>query len=180
MLGRRLGSAAIRQKAATTKPRVPRGLSESLGDEQTSMKRTLLAFAFMGACAPVDTAIPSDDSHFTAVFTSLDSLLSPSQRDTISRTPPDSMFLYYQTLGLYIRNHFGLWKGDTLYRYFHSLGIWHPDDMSDLALRAYGRHLSGERIDMVSIIAQRHHLPQPVVVPDDLPLVRSGGRARKP
>jgi hypothetical protein len=47
-------------------------------------------------------------------------------------------------LGLWMRNNWGLWKGTELSRYFNSIGISHPDDMSGIILTSYYRHLKGQ------------------------------------
>jgi hypothetical protein len=45
-------------------------------------------------------------------------------------------------LGLWIRNNWGLWKGKELAKYFNSIGIYHPDDMSGIILTCYFRELN--------------------------------------
>lgn len=50
----------------------------------------------------------------------------------------------HQTLGIWIRNNWDLWKGGSLSRYFNSLNIFHPDDMSGIILTCYYRQLQGK------------------------------------
>lgn len=47
-------------------------------------------------------------------------------------------------LGIWMRNNWGLWKGGELAKYFNSIGIFHPDDMSGIILTSYYRHLKGQ------------------------------------
>jgi len=47
-------------------------------------------------------------------------------------------------LGMWIRNNWGLWKGKELAKYFNSIGIYHPDDMSGIILTSYYRELHGQ------------------------------------
>ena len=47
-------------------------------------------------------------------------------------------------LGMWIRNNWKLWKGGELAKYFNSIGIFHPDDMSGIILTSYYRHLKGQ------------------------------------
>lgn len=47
-------------------------------------------------------------------------------------------------LGMWIRNNWGLWKGKELAKYFNSIGIFHPDDMSGIILTSYYRDLHGQ------------------------------------
>lgn len=50
------------------------------------------------------------------------------------------------SLGMYLRNNWGLWRGTTLNQHFNKMGIFHPDDMSGIILVSYQRHLKGEDI----------------------------------
>jgi hypothetical protein len=47
-------------------------------------------------------------------------------------------------LGMWMRNGWGLWKGKELAKYFNSIGIYHPDDMSGIILTSYYRELHGQ------------------------------------
>ena len=47
-------------------------------------------------------------------------------------------------LGMWMRNNWGLWKGKELAKYFNSIGIYHPDDMSGIILSSYYRELHGQ------------------------------------
>lgn len=47
-------------------------------------------------------------------------------------------------LGMWIRNNWGLWKGWELAKYFNSIGIYHPDDMSGIILISYYRDIHGK------------------------------------
>jgi hypothetical protein len=53
--------------------------------------------------------------------------------------------------GLSMRNGWKLWKGkNSLARYFHSIGIFHPDDMSSIILTSFHRRLNGKNIELAS------------------------------
>lgn len=56
------------------------------------------------------------------------------------------------SLGMWMRNEWGLWKKKELYYFFDSLGINHPDNMSGIILRSYHRHLTGKDIDLLGQI----------------------------
>jgi len=47
-------------------------------------------------------------------------------------------------VGMWIRNNWGLWRGGELAKYFNSIGIFHPDDMSGIILTSYYRQLKGQ------------------------------------
>src|SRR5690606_36457150 len=44
-------------------------------------------------------------------------------------------------LGMWMNNNWGLWKGKELARYFNSIEIYPPDDMSGIILTSYYREL---------------------------------------
>jgi hypothetical protein len=48
------------------------------------------------------------------------------------------------TLGMKIRNEWGLWGEGELKQYFESKGIMHPDDMSTVILTSYIEYLNGK------------------------------------
>ena len=52
--------------------------------------------------------------------------------------------LHHLDIGMWIRNHWGLWKGNTaLHKMFIDRKIYHPDEMSGLILRFYYEYLNG-------------------------------------
>ena len=63
--------------------------------------------------------------------------------DIKTKTAGDFAIQFHHGMGMQIRNSYGFWKGDTdLYKYFISIGITEPDDMSHevfLQLYKYGK-----------------------------------------
>lgn len=60
----------------------------------------------------------------------------------------DAVLTYNASLGLWIRDNWGLWAGDSaLETHLNGIGIDHPDDMSAYILRAFHRYLSGVSIN---------------------------------
>lgn len=51
-------------------------------------------------------------------------------------------------MGMWIRNNWGLWGGGKLSKYFKSIGIFHPDDMSGIILTSYYRHLKRQDLEL--------------------------------
>src|SRR5688500_3746504 len=79
--------------------------------------------------------IPADlvDAH-----RELGRMLSTKELDDIkSMTTRDKMSEYHMSLGLGLRNQWGLWRGSRLGRYFDQLGVHHPDDMSGIILESF-------------------------------------------
>lgn len=58
----------------------------------------------------------------------------------------EDQFKLYSHLetGMWIRNNWKLWSGGKLSKYFKSIGVFHPDDMSGIILTSYYRHLKGQ------------------------------------
>jgi hypothetical protein len=54
----------------------------------------------------------------------------------------------HHSLGMWIRNNWGLWRNSKLKQYFLNNGIFHPDDMSGIILTSYHRYLNGKTIDL--------------------------------
>ena len=53
------------------------------------------------------------------------------------------MIQYHFSLGMWMRNNWGLWQGSKLSKWFNERGIFHPDDMSAIILDSYWHHLCG-------------------------------------
>ena len=62
----------------------------------------------------------------------------------------DAVAELHMGTGLYIRNGWGLWekRKNSLVRYFNSLGIFHPDDISSIILTSFHRQLNSIDIDL--------------------------------
>ncbi len=59
-------------------------------------------------------------------------------------------------LGMWIRNKWGLWKGKELAKYFNSIDIYHPDDMSAIILTSYYRELKGQNWEVDQQVKYYH------------------------
>lgn len=81
-------------------------------------------------------------------FNSLNLLLSKADIDTIKSLPNrEETIMYHHSLGMWIRNNWGLWKGSRLQRYFINRKITHPDSMSSTILEFYYDWLNGKNED---------------------------------
>lgn len=74
----------------------------------------------------------------------LDSMLSAEDKAYI-RT--EGAAAVHFSLGMWMRNNWGLWRGSQLQTYFIDNGIHHPDDMSGVILDCYVKHLRGEEVN---------------------------------
>ena len=70
---------------------------------------------------------------------SLDVIISPEDKRYItdSLSLDDFRINCHHGLGMWIRNNWGLWGGSRLQKYFVNKNVFHPDDMSDIILKAY-------------------------------------------
>ncbi len=80
-------------------------------------------------------AIPKDlnEAHAT-----LKRLLSEENLKTINEVPDaDGMIRFHHSLGMWIRNSWGLWSGSELYTWFNNRGYTEPDEISGLILQTF-------------------------------------------
>jgi len=78
----------------------------------------------------------------------LDKVFSDSSRWITAMTETDFSATMHLGLGMWMRNNRKLWKGSQLSKYFSGKGIYHPDNMSDIILASYYRHLKGQDIKL--------------------------------
>jgi len=77
-------------------------------------------------------------------FVELKKMLHPELINEMRQGTEADMIRYHHGLGTWIRNNWGLWGGSRLAKYFNSLGVFHPDDMSGIILDSFWRHLNGK------------------------------------
>lgn len=74
----------------------------------------------------------------------LDSMFVDSVKAKIRALTEDEFSgKYHFGVGMWMRNNWGLWKESRLSKYFNSLGIYHPDDMTGIIFDSYHRQLTG-------------------------------------
>lgn len=68
------------------------------------------------------------------------------------------MSALHMSIGLGLRNEWGLWAGSRLAIYFNQIGIMHPDDMSGVLLTSLWRRVHGQplRVDQQVQYHQRY------------------------
>ena len=81
-------------------------------------------------------------------FTQLKSHLEPQAIEKMKSGTEADMSLYHFSVGMWMRNNWGLWGGSRLARWFNAQGIKHPDDMSGIILTSFWRHLHGKPIKL--------------------------------
>lgn len=79
-------------------------------------------------------------------FVELDKRLSEIDKKEMLALPErNDMISYHLSLGMWIRNNWGLWGGSRLQKYFMDRGISHPDNMSGIVLVHYHDWLHGNK-----------------------------------
>lgn len=69
---------------------------------------------------------------------------SDSLKIKFKNSPQSELFLFG---GMGMRNGWNLWEGkNKLSKYFHNLGIYHPDDISSIIVKSFHRKLNDEPI----------------------------------
>jgi len=79
----------------------------------------------------------------------LDNIFVDSNKAKIKTMTEDEFSgRYHLGFGMWMRNNWGLWKGSRLSKYFNSVGVYHPDDMTGIIFDSYHRHLKGKEIKL--------------------------------
>lgn len=92
----------------------------------------------MAACAPVDMA---------QAMACLDKHWSADTKQRFAALPARQVILTHMSVGMWIRNNWGLWRGGPLREFFTARQVTHPDSMSGLILDAYWLREHGCKLD---------------------------------
>ena len=60
----------------------------------------------------------------------------------------EELIVYHRGLGMWLRNNWGLWGDSRLKLYFNHLGVYHPDDMSQIIIVSFWRRLNNKPIQL--------------------------------
>ena len=76
-------------------------------------------------------------------FWLLESNCDPKELEKAQSLSEDKFVgMSHHGMGMWIRNNWGLWSGDSgISKFFRDLGIYHADDMSGIILTSFHRHL---------------------------------------
>lgn len=114
--------------------------TEEKGDPKYKITPTIISSLFGS-----DVYVPRD---LNDCFVELDKMLSLSLRNEMKDSTQEYMLTYHFSLGMWLRNNWGLWGGSRLSDFFYSIGIYHPDDMSGIILDSYWRYLNSQDIKL--------------------------------
>ena len=94
--------------------------------------------ALAEASAALERMRSNAPTTLTEAHTALERMLSPEELAKIDAMPSeDGMITYHMSLGLTIRNGWGLWAGSPLAKHMEELGFVVPDDMSGVILETF-------------------------------------------
>lgn len=71
-------------------------------------------------------------------------ILPPEKIKEMKSATEDEMVKYHLSLGMWLRNNWGLWKESRLAKHFNDIGIFHPDDMSGIILDTFWCELNNK------------------------------------
>lgn len=112
---------------------------QEMKDEEQARQRVLQGNATLERINEV--YIPKD---LADGFAELDKTLSAELRELLRAPKPESdPPLLRWSLGMHLRNTWGLWANSRLAVYFRARGVHHPDDMSGVILGQYQAWLQG-------------------------------------
>lgn len=60
----------------------------------------------------------------------------------------NKLFSFHMSLGMGLRNKWGLWSDSRLAKYFRKNGVNHPDEMSSFIIKSYWLFLNGKPLDV--------------------------------
>ncbi len=84
----------------------------------------------------------------------IDGMMDETRKHEITgMTQEEFTGLAHLSLGIGLRNEWGLWSESRLAEYFNGLGIYHPDNMSGIILVRYHRHLTGKPLKIKKQVA---------------------------
>ena len=98
---------------------------------------------------PPDLSRFATPANLDECFHALEEGLPQYELDEMRNGSKDDMIRYHHGLGMWMRNNWGLWRGEgPLYEYMAELGLVHPDDMSGLILDTFWLHLNQQPLDV--------------------------------
>jgi len=105
--------------------------------EQQEFQRRLIAEKIKGVYIP---------ANLRECFMELDRQLPEIDKNEMrALLKRDDMIRYHHSLGMWMRNNWGLWGGSRLQKYFSDRGVRHPDNMSSIILYHYHDWLNDKK-----------------------------------
>lgn len=116
---------------------------------QREIRTTLVLICFGIFCFSFQPGKKTKPHDLNEALTLLDQMLSDSSKNEIKKLKErDFVVNAHFGLGRELRNKWSLWKRKPLSKYFNSIGVYHPDDMSAIILTSYYRQLNGLPVNL--------------------------------
>jgi len=110
---------------------------QQLKEQRAERERRMTAEKIDGVYIPRDLG---------ECFVELDRLLSEIDKNEMRALPKQrDMIQYHLSLGMWMRNNWGLWGGSRLYKYFQDKALTDPEEMSSIVLFYYYDWLTGKK-----------------------------------
>lgn len=108
----------------------------------------LLILLTIGAFAQEKHILKGTPRNLEETFVSLNQLFNDTVKYDFMTLPEEiSTSRRHRSLGMWMRNHWGLWGNSELKKYFVDRGIHHPDNMTSVILSSYHQYLNNKPIE---------------------------------
>lgn len=91
-------------------------------------------------------------TNLSAAVQLLHKLTTPVDKAKFKSEPEENICLYHHSVGRSLRNGWGLWANSGLAQWFSTIGVDHPDEMSNIILSAFHASLNNKLFDLESNI----------------------------
>lgn len=91
---------------------------------------------------------PGAPKNLEECFVELERILSGDELEEFKNANEDEIVKYNQSIGKLMQDKWGAWPGSHLRRYFIEMGIFHPDDMTNIILTSFHRRLNNKDINL--------------------------------
>lgn len=81
-------------------------------------------------------------------FVELEKVLNKDELEEFKNANEDEIVKYHHSIGRWMRDNWGAWPGSHLTKYFIEMGIFHPDDITNIILTSFHRHLNKKDINL--------------------------------
>jgi hypothetical protein len=82
-------------------------------------------------------------------------LSQEDKEEIVFQSEDDFTFSAHLGIGVWMRNQWMYQSKSAIYKHFQSIGFDHEDDISELLLRFYHRHLTGKPLEVEALIEKK-------------------------
>ena len=89
-------------------------------------------------------------------FSVLSEVMTGKTLEDFKMADEEDLIRYHFSLGMWIRNNFGLWTGSHLAQFFIDLGIFDADEMSGVIILSFHRMINDKEIRLKEQLKEHH------------------------